>query len=236
MSVEKVFVVEDEEDIRELISYNLIKNGYDIESFENGESFLDKVIEVDAGCLILDLMLPGIDGIEICRQIKKQEKLKNLSIIMVTARGEEIDIVTGLESGADDYIVKPFSPRVLIARVRAVLRRGNFSNNTTLNEAKENLVVGNLKIIPKKYEVYVSNELIALTASEFRALYFLMQHPGWVFTRNQIVKEVHGEDYPVTDRSIDVLIVGVRKKLGELGEYIETIRGIGYKFKEIRDE
>ena len=185
--------------------------------------------------MVLDLMLPGIDGIEICRQIKKNDNLKNLSIIMVTARGEEIDIVTGLESGADDYIVKPFSPRVLIARVRAVLRRSKHISGNRDEEHRE-ITLGDIKLIPKKYKVLVSDIAVKLTASEFRALHFLMSHPGWVFTRNQIVSEVHGDDYPVTDRSIDVLIVGLRKKLKEQGDLIETVRGIGYRFKDIRDE
>lgn len=226
MGKETVYVIEDEEDIRELLRYNLQKNGYDVKEYGDGESFIADTEKIKSGCILLDLMLPGIDGLEVCRKVKSIEKMKNVPIIMVTAKGEEADIVKGLEIGADDYVVKPFSPRVLVARIDSVLRR--------IKEVKKssNLKIDEIEIIPGRHEVFIKGDLLKLTASEFKALYFLMSHPGWVFTRNQIVEEVHGFDYPVTDRSIDVLIVGLRKKMGEFGSMIETVRGIGYRFKD----
>lgn len=231
MSKETVFIVEDEEDIRELISYNLMKNGYDVKEYGDGESFIADLDNIEQGCILLDLMLPGIDGLEVCRKVKRIERLEKTPLIMVTARGEEADIVTGLELGADDYIVKPFSPRVLVARIRSVLRRA--AEVTKIETMKtDNIKVANVEIIPGRHEVFIEGEFLKLTASEFKALHFLMSHPGWVFTRNQIVEDVHGYDYPVTDRSIDVLIAGLRKKMGEAGNLIETVRGIGYRFKD----
>lgn len=231
MSKETIYIVEDEEDIRELISYNLQKNGYVVKEYGDGESFVADIDKIDAGCILLDLMLPGMDGLEVCKKIKKVDHLESTPLIMVTARGEEADIVTGLEMGADDYIVKPFSPRVLVARIRSVLRRSNEINKIETKKS-ENLKVENVEIVPGRHEVFIDGDFLKLTASEFKALHYLMSHPGWVFTRNQIVEDVHGYDYPVTDRSIDVLIAGLRKKMGEAGNLIETVRGIGYRFKD----
>lgn len=231
MGKEIIYVIEDEDDIRELIRYNLQKNGYEVKEFSDGESFVNELGKVVNGCILLDLMLPGIDGLEVCKKVKRIEKLEKVPLIMVTARGEEADIVTGLEMGADDYMVKPFSPRVLIARIRSVLRRASEVKKIETKKG-ERLKVDDVEIIPGRHEVFIKGELLKLTASEFKALHFLMSHPGWVFTRNQIVEDVHGYDYPVTDRSIDVLIAGLRKKMGESGNLIETVRGIGYRFKD----
>jgi two-component system phosphate regulon response regulator PhoB len=173
-------------------------------------------------------MLPGIDGLDVAKALKNDPKTRDISIVMLTAKGEEADIVTGLELGADDYITKPFSPRILVARVRAVLRR----KLKEMPEDESALKIHNLLIHPGRREVFVNDDPIQLTFTEFGILSFLARRPGWVFTRSQIVDAVRGDDYPVTDRSVDVQIVGLRKKLGPAGKYVETIRGVGYRFKE----
>ena len=172
-------------------------------------------------------MLPGIDGLEVCRRLKGEPLLKGIPIIMVSARGEEPDVVSGLELGADDYIAKPFSPRVLLARVKSVLRRGK----APLLDLQAVVQVDGLVVNPLRWEVHIENVLTELTNTEFKLLHFLMQRPGVVFTRDQIVEGVHGDDYPVTDRSVDVQVVGLRKKLNIYGDHIETVRGVGYRFK-----
>jgi two-component system phosphate regulon response regulator PhoB len=176
---------------------------------------------------MLDLMLPGIDGLEVCREIKADERLKSIPVVMVTARGEEPDVVAGLELGADDYVSKPFSPKVLVARVKTALRR-----RIAVQPDSQTIVRHErLLINPQRREVAIDNERIELTNTEFKLLHFLIRQPGIVFTRDQIVDGVHGDDYPVTDRSVDVQIVGLRKKLLEYGACIETVRGVGYRFK-----
>ncbi len=229
MSREKVLVVEDEEDILELITYNLVKEGYRPAGVTSGEDSLDKVRSDPPDAVVLDLMLPGIDGLEVCKTLKRDPRTQNIPIVMLTAKGEEADIVTGLELGADDYIVKPFSPRVLVARLKAVLRR---KSKEGITEDRP-LSVGVFTIHPGRHEVLINDEQVSLTFTEFRVLHFLASRPGWVFTRYQIVDGVRGDNYPVTDRSVDVLIVGLRKKLGPHGRTIETVRGVGYRFKEI---
>jgi len=173
-------------------------------------------------------MLPGVDGLEVCKILKGDGPTAHILILMLTANGEEADIVTGLELGADDYVTKPFSPRILLARVRALLRR---KVQEGLDDA-DRIQQHDLVIHPGRYEVRVKGEPVDLTHTEFRLLHFLAKRPGWVFTRNQIIDEVHGEDYAVTDRSVDVFVAGLRKKLGDCGTYIETVRGVGYRFKE----
>jgi len=228
MAKETILVVEDEEDIRELLKYNLEKEGYQVFGVATGEEALHAVRARRLDLILLDLMLPGIDGLEVCRRIRGQTHTQHLPIIMLTAKGEEPDIVTGLELGADDYIAKPFSPRVLLARLRAALRR----RGQPLPPQTAPLKIDELVIHPGRHEVLLQGRPIQLTATEFRLLHLLVRKPGWVFTRTQIVNEIHGEDYPVSDRSIDVQIVSLRKKLGVFGSQIETIRGIGYRFKE----
>ena len=173
-------------------------------------------------------MLPGLDGLEVCRLLKANPKTQHIPIVMLTAKGEESDIVTGLELGADDYITKPFSPKVLVARLRTVLRRK--AKETTDDEIP--LKVRDIAIHPGRREVTVKGKPVTLTCTEFQLLHFLAKRPGWVFTRQQIVDAVRGEDYPVTDRSVDVQMVGLRKKLVSCGDSIETVRGVGYRFKE----
>lgn len=228
MAKEHIFIVDDEADILELLRYNLSKEGYKITCVETGDQLVTMVKTHMPDLIILDLMLPGLDGLEVCGHLKKDPKTHHIPVVMLTAKGDEADIVTGLELGAEDYITKPFSPRVVLARIRAVFRRNTrrpFDDTSTIK-------IHELFIHPGRHEVLINGVSCALTFSEFKILHSLARRPGWVFTRNQIVDAVHGEDYPVTDRSIDVQIVGLRKKLGEYGDYIETVRGVGYKFKE----
>jgi two-component system alkaline phosphatase synthesis response regulator PhoP len=228
MPREKILIVEDEEDILELVSYNLIKEGYRATALKTGEDALKRLKEETYDLILLDLMLPGVDGLEVCKMLKHDNQFSRIPIVMLTAKGEEADIVVGLELGADDYIVKPFSPRVLIARIKAVLRRRQ------RNETPESSVIAvhDLQIDPTRYEVRVKGKPIQLTTTEFGILLCLARRPGWVFTRYQIIDAVKGEDYIVTDRAVDVQIAGLRKKLGLMSEIIETVRGVGYRFKE----
>ena len=228
MAKETILVVDDEEDILELVRFNLAREGYEVICSASGEDTLKIVRMKHPNLVILDLMLPGMDGLDVAKVIKSDSKTMNIPIIMLTAKGEEADIVTGLELGADDYITKPFSPRVLIARVRAVLRR----KTAKALEPESILKIHNLYIHPGRREVRVEDVPVDLTYTEFGILNFLSRRPGWVFTRFQIVDAIRGTDYPVTDRSVDVQVVGLRKKLGDAGKYIETVRGVGYRFKE----
>ncbi len=228
MSKEKILVVDDEEDILELVRYNLTREGYNVICASTGEEGLNSAKSKLPDLIILDLMLPGIDGLDVARNLKSDNNTKLIPIIMLTAKGEEADIVTGLELGADDYISKPFSPRILTARVRAVLRR----KVKPAGGEKEIIEIHDIKIHTGRHEVLVNDNPVQLTFTEFGILSFLVKRPGWVFTRSQIVDAVKGDDYFVTDRSVDVQIVGLRKKLGDAGKYIETVRGVGYRFKE----
>jgi two-component system alkaline phosphatase synthesis response regulator PhoP len=230
MSKKHILVVEDEEDILALIHYNLTREGFRATCATSGEEALKITRQDPPDLIILDLMLPGMDGLEVCRRLKSENQGKELAVIMVTAKGEEADVVTGLELGADDYVTKPFSPRILIARVRTVLRRKEAPPEET--GETEVLHIDDLVIHPGRNEVLVAGTLVDLTFTEFRVLHFLASRPGWVFTRYQIVNAVRGDDYSVTDRAVDVQIVGLRKKLGPYGKYIETVRGVGYRFKD----
>ncbi len=227
MSSDRILVVEDEEDIQELMRYNLGKEGYEVICVDDGESALKKVKSKKPNLIILDLMLPGIDGLSVCKQLRADSETRGIPVVMLTAKGEEADVVSGLEVGADDYVTKPFSPRVLLARIRAVLRR----NDAAAPDSESVIRRGNLEIDPVRHQVLIDGEVIVLTFTEFRVLEFLARRPGVVFTRYQIVDAVRGEDYPVTDRSVDVQIVGLRKKLKNCSNYIETVRGVGYRFK-----
>ena len=200
MERDKILVVDDEEDILELVKYNLIKSGFEVHCVPTGEDAIRAVQVVNPVLIILDLMLPGLDGLQICKILKNQAETAHIPILMLTARGEEADIVKGLETGADDYVTKPFSPRILQARVRAVLRR-HTEESTDQNGVVR---IHTIEINPGRHEVKVNGTMVYLTYTEFRVLQFLAQRPGWVFTRNQIIEAVRGEDYPVTDRSVDV--------------------------------
>lgn len=229
MAKETIMIVEDEEDILELIKYNLEKEGYSIIGLETGESCLEKVKQFHPDLILLDLMLPGIDGLRVCRVLKNDTETAKIPVVMLTAKGEESDIVTGLEMGADDYLTKPFSHKVLIARIRSVLRRLEESAAT---EDTGILKRGDITINPGRREVLLKGVNTIFTYSEFEILHLLVKRPGWVYTRNQIVNQVKGDDYPVTERSIDVQIVGLRKKMGVYGKNIETIRGVGYRYSD----
>jgi two-component system phosphate regulon response regulator PhoB len=230
MNKERILVIEDEEDILALIHFNLVKAGFQVECATTGEEGFAKVRECNPDLVFLDLMLPGIDGLEVCRRLRQAPDTQDTPIIMLTAKGEEDDIVQGLELGADDYITKPFSPQILQARARAVLRRRGKADKP--DESEQPIEIHDLYIHPGRNKVKVCGENVELTFSEFQLLSLLACRPGWVFTRTQIVDAIHGEGYAVTDRAVDVQIVGLRKKLGACGEYIETVRGIGYRFRE----
>jgi two-component system alkaline phosphatase synthesis response regulator PhoP len=225
---EKILVIEDEDEIQELVGYNLGKQGYRVVRAATGEEGIRLVASEMPDLILLDLMLPGVDGLEVCRLLKRDPDARHIPIIMLTAKGEEADIVTGLELGAEDYITKPFSPRVLVARIRALLRRKAAESS----DEEEVVHIRDLLIHPGRHEVLVKNKSVPLTLTEFRILHVLARRPGWVFTRYQIANEIHGGDDVVTDRSVDVQIVGLRKKLGPAAPDIETVRGVGYRFKE----
>ena len=224
-----ILVVDDEEDLLELVSYNLRREGYEVDCVTTGETALRAARSRQIDLILLDLMLPGADGLEVCRALRSDPQTRDVSIVMLTAKGDEADVVAGIELGADDYITKPFSPRVLLARIRAVLRRRSRSAAIDDNAAVH---VHELSIDPIRHEVTLAGRRLDLTITEFRILSWLARHPGRVFTRPQIIDAVRGDDYPVTERSVDVQIVALRRKLEDHGDYIETIRGVGYRFKE----
>lgn len=230
MAKKHILVVEDEEDILALIHYNLVREGFRVSLAATGEEGLETIEEDPPDLVVLDLMLPGMDGLEVCRALRKRKEWCGIAVVMVTAKGEEADVVTGLELGADDYVTKPFSPKILTARIRAVLRRKESAEQP--EEASAVIRIDELVIHPGRNEVLVCGKPVELTFTEFRVLHFLASRPGWVFTRYQIVNAVRGDDYAVTDRAVDVQIVGLRKKLGPCGKYIETVRGVGYRFKD----
>ncbi|MEW6411687.1 MAG: response regulator transcription factor [Candidatus Zixiibacteriota bacterium] len=228
MATANILVIEDDGDILELVTYNLHREGYSVKTATSGEDGFRIARSDLPNLVILDLMLPGADGLEICRLIRGDSKTRHIPVMMLTAKGEDADIVAGLELGADDYITKPFSPRVLTARVRALLRRKpaeTKSDQTTLK-------IRDLVINPGRHEVLLSGKPLTLTATEFQLLNLMARHPGWVYTRDQLINEIRGEDAVITDRSVDVQIVGLRKKLGHASDYIETVRGVGYRFRE----
>ena len=227
MPAVKITIIEDEEDIRHLLFYNLEKEGYSVSGYESGEDGLAGVRENMPDLVLLDLMLPGIDGMEVCRKLKQDATTRDIPVIIISAKGEETDIISGLELGADDYLSKPFSTKILLARIRTVLRRVALS----LPDKEDIIEVDDLLMDPKKFTATLAGETIELTAGDFRLLHFLASHRGWVFTRYQIVDAVRGEGYVVTERAIDVQVAGLRKKLGDYGSYIETVRGVGYRFR-----
>lgn len=229
MAGKKILIIEDDADIRELIKYNLSREGYCVSEAGGGKECLHTACSEPVDLILLDLMLPEMSGLDICKALKGDSSTADIPIIMVTAKGEESEIVIGLELGADDYVVKPFSPKVLMARIKAVLRRKEISKTAETGQA---IKFDNLEIHQRKREVRIDGRPVDLTFTEFQILLFLAAKPGWVFTRYQIVDAVKGTDYPVTDRSVDVQIVGLRKKLGPYGKYIETMRGVGYRFSD----
>lgn len=220
----RVLVVDDEIDLLEIIEFNLEKEGFIVKCVKSGEEALKAVISFKPDVVILDLMLPGIDGYETCKAIRQNPATSSVVIIMLTAKGEDSDIITGLEIGADDYIVKPFSPKVLIARIRATSRK-------QARSLKKDLIkVHSMVIDPNQHSIFVNNKKIDVTANDFELLLLFASEPGQVFTRQQIIESLRGENYAITERAVDVQIVGLRRKLGKAGKYIETIHGVGYRF------
>ena len=223
-----IAILDDEPDILNLVSINLEKNGFETAKFEIADElnkFLDRKIP---DLIVLDLMLPDADGFDVCKDLKKNERFASIPIIMLTAKGDEIDRILGLEFGADDYVVKPFSPRELVARVKAVLRRGKVKE-----EAKKIIEIGKiLHIDLHKYEVYLNNKKLDLTSTEFKIIKLLSTRKGWVYSRNQILDHLWGNDKIVVDRTVDVHIRNLRTKLGPAGKYIKNIRSVGYKIEE----
>jgi DNA-binding response OmpR family regulator len=228
MANEKLLVVDDEEDILELVRHHLDREGYEVQCAVSGEKALQLAKSQPFHLVVLDLMLPGMDGLEVTRRLKNDPQTRALPVVMLTAKGEEADVVAGLELGADDYVTKPFSPRILVARIRAVIRR----RRQEIPDETALIDIHGITIHPGRRAVTVAGELVDLTYTEFQVLNLLARRPGWVFTRSQIVDLVRGDDYPVTDRSVDVQIVGLRRKLGDHGKLVETVRGVGYRFRE----
>lgn len=225
---EIIAIVDDEADILELVSLHLKRSGFKVDTFSDGKSFYTYLKNNNPDLTILDLMLPDIDGLDICRDIRQNPRHNNMPIIMLTARGDETDTVLGLELGADDYVAKPFSPKELVARVKAVLRRGLSSSQESSYLAINNEVF----IDTEKYEVTYKNQQIPLTPTEFRILTILCERKGMVFTREHLLDKLWGNEKAVLDRTIDVHIKHIREKLGEAGKYIINLRGIGYKIEE----
>lgn len=227
----KVVILEDEPDINEALAHSLSRDGFKVWSETDGRRGLELVRQKGPDIVLLDLMLPGLEGTEICRQIKGDPVLRGSCIIMLTAKSDESDVLVGLELGADDYVTKPFKTRELIARIRAVLRRGH------LRGASERDVVrcGSLVVDALRHEVLCEGQPVSLTATEFRLLRFLASNPGRVFTRDQLLNQVIGENAVVIDRNIDVHVRSIRRKLGSARDYLETIRGVGYRFSSIGD-
>lgn len=234
MAKVKVLLIEDDPDIRELVAYNLEKDGYSLLQAASAEAGLSLCRpELGTGLpavILLDIMLPGIDGLEALRRLKAEPLTRQIPVILMTAKGEETDVVTGLELGADDYVTKPFSPKVLIARIRTALRRGDVRRED--DEARPLLHRGELLLDKQRHECRLAGSSVDLSATEFSILALLLGDPGRVFSRARIIDSVKGSDYPVTDRAVDVQIVALRKKLKDYGEYIETVRGVGYRFRD----
>lgn len=231
MAKATILVVEDDPDIRELLSFALGKEGWTVVPAADGEEGLAKLPAANPDLVVLDIMLPGMDGLELLRRIKAEPGRKRLPVIMTTAKGEDSDVVAGLELGAEDYVVKPYSPKVLVARIRAALRR-TVDLPTHPFRAETQVLKGSLRLDSARHEVFVGERKVDLSATEFAILEFLLRNPGWVFSRSQIIDAVKGRDYPVTDRAVDVQILSLRRKLGDGGELIETVRGVGYRLKD----
>lgn len=222
-----VLVVEDEHDLQDLLRFNLEREGYSVMTADTGERALDLAQRAAPDLILLDLMLPGVDGLTVCKTLRAEAATASIPVVMLTAKGEEADIVLGLELGADDYITKPFSPRVLLARIGAVLRRGE--DNSTDNQVIRHDA---LVIDPSRHSASIGDETLVLTATEFKLLHVLVSHAGRVYTRQQLIETLHDEHTVVTERSIDVHVVSLRRKLTDMGTALQTVRGIGYRFAE----
>jgi two-component system phosphate regulon response regulator PhoB len=239
MGAERILIVEDDPEIQEMLKFAFAREGWKLIQVKTGEEGLKALQAQEVNCIILDIMLPGMDGLKTLKKIKENKKIQAMPIILCTARGEEADIVTGLELGADDYVVKPYSPRVLAARIRTALRRKEESVSAEAEDSaqdgaskkKKSFQHGKLSLDIERHSAMLDGKPLDLFATEFAILAHFMSHPDIAFSRQKLITAIRGHDYPVTDRSIDVQIMGLRKKLGEAGKMIETIRGVGYRFK-----
>jgi two-component system phosphate regulon response regulator PhoB len=228
MSKAVILIIEDDPEIQELLSHSMSREGWKLLQAKNGEDGLKLLKSKKVNCILLDIMLPGMDGLKVLKKIKEIEQCANVPVIMTTAKSEESDIITGLELGADDYVVKPYSPKVLIARIRAGLRRQEEGSSSACATAWQQ---GPLKLDAARHLAFDGDKQLDLFATEFALLKHFLSNPDIVFSRNQIIAAIRGPDYPVTDRSVDVQILGLRKKLGEAGDMIETVRGVGYRLR-----
>ena len=232
MSKEQILIIEDDPDIQEMLKFSFAREGWKLIQAKNGEDGLKALKNKGVDCVILDIMLPGMDGLKVLKKIREIDNGVFLPVIICTARGEDADVISGLELGADDYVIKPYSPRVLAARIRAVLRRKESASFETADSKKKTFFQhGKLSLDIERHRVMLGDTQFDLLATEFAMLAKFMENPDIVFSRQKLITAIHGDDYPVTDRSVDVQIVGLRKKLKEAGDMIETIRGIGYRFK-----
>jgi two-component system phosphate regulon response regulator PhoB len=232
MNPQRILAVDDEADILELVQHNLTREGFEVILARDGENALRLAEKETPVFILLDWMLPGMSGLDILKHLKNNPKTERIPVVMLTVKNADADVALGLELGADDYITKPFSPRVLVARVRAILRR----KTAQPSESGDVLQIGDLLMHVGRHEAALKGDMIDLTVTEFRLLHLLALKPGWVFTRNQIIDSVRGENIAVTDRSVDAHIVTLRKKLGAYGTLIETVRGMGYRFKSLENK
>jgi two-component system phosphate regulon response regulator PhoB len=232
MSRPTVLIVEDEREIADLMQFHLQRAGFETAVEHRGKAAIDAIRKTPPDVVLLDLMLPDVDGLEICRRIRASDEHRKIGVIMVTAKGDESDVVSGIELGADDYISKPFSPRVLVARVKAVLRRSNDGKSSPSATKRTELASGRLVVDPERHVTHVDGKPVDLTLTEFGMLHFLVQRPGFVRTRDQIIAAVHGRNVVLSSRTVDVHMTALRRKLGDLGTFIETVRGVGYRFAE----
>ncbi|MCH2205394.1 MAG: response regulator transcription factor [Lentisphaerales bacterium] len=231
MKDKKIMVVDDEADIRELIRFNLEKEGFEVVSVSDGETALEEARLRQPDLILLDVMLPGIDGVEVCFKLKSDVAFKSIPIVMLSAKSDESDQLVGLKIGADDYLVKPFSPKVLVAKIGAILRRGDVVSSSSVDEEPVIRFKG-LYMNPNDFSVSYKEAPLKLTAVEYKILYFLARKPGRVYTRERIIEQVRGDDVIITGRTVDVHILSLRRKLGDAADLIETVRGIGYKVQE----
>ncbi len=232
MSKVDVLIVEDEPEIAELIKFHAQREGLNAKTVASGRTALDLVRESPPALVVLDLMLPDLDGLEVCRRLKQRAETRGVPILMVSAKGEEADIVAGIELGADDYVTKPFSPRVLMARLKNILRRREAIGGSEPDEDGRLVIGGELVIDPERHVVLCRSAPVDLTLTEFGLLHFLAQRPGFVRTRDQIIAAVHGKSTVLSSRTVDVHVTALRRKLGDLGAMIETVRGVGYRLAE----
>jgi two-component system phosphate regulon response regulator PhoB len=232
LSAERILIIEDDPEIQEMLKFAFVREGWQLFMVSTGEEGLKILQNKGADCIILDIMLPGIDGLKTLKKIRENKNLQTLPVILCTARGEEADIIAGLELGADDYVVKPYSPRVLAARIRAGLRRREAALSQGEGRSpKKFFQHGKISLDIDRHTVLLGEKPLELSPTEFAILLQFMNNPDIVFSRQKLITAIRGDDYPVTDRSIDVQIMGLRKKLEDSGDMIETIRGIGYRFK-----